>query len=127
MKPLRFETVGRIIAATFAALGVTLLVWPAVIHWLFQIPSDAATDVMSRRAAMLFAGLATLMWQARLAEDSALRRSVCLSVSVALAGLAIVGLAELLRGAVGAGIFLAIAVELAFVAALLPFWRTKAT
>lgn len=126
MTPLRFETVGGIIAATFAALSGALLVWPAVIHWLFQIASDPATDVMSRRAAMLFAGLATLMWQTRLAEDSPLRRSVCLSVSVALAGLAIVGLAELLRGAVGAGIFLAIAVELVFVAALLPFWRATA-
>lgn len=126
MTPLRFETVGGIIAATFAALSLTLLVWPEVIHWLFQIASDPATDVMSRRAAMLFAGLATLMWQARLAEDSPLRRSLCLGVSVALAGLAILGVAELVRGAVGAGIVLAIGVVLVFAAVLLSFWRAPA-
>ncbi|MEQ6203876.1 hypothetical protein ABMC88_12540 [Sulfitobacter sp. HNIBRBA2951] len=93
-----------------------------MIHWLFQVASDPATDVMSRRAAMLFAGLATLMWQARLAEDSPLRRSLCLGVSVALAGLAILGVAELVRGAVGAGI----GVELVFAAVLLSFWRAPA-
>lgn len=125
-RSLGFSALAGLIAATFAALSLTLLVWPAVIHWLFQITSDPATDVMSRRAAVLFAGLATLMWQARGADDCPLRRSICLCIGGAMAGLALLGLIEFLRGGVGGGIWLAIAVELLFTMHLIRFWRGAA-
>lgn len=110
----------------FGALSLTLLFWPALIHWMFQISSDAATDVMSRRAAMLFAGLTAVVWSARTAQQSELRQGICFGLIISLSGLAMIGLFELLSGNVGLGIFLAIAVEVYFVAHLVRFWRGAA-
>lgn len=122
-RDLDFPTLFTLITAVFGTLSVTLLLWPAVIHWLFQITSDPATDVMSRRAAMLFAGLSVIVWQARTAPDSPLRQGICFGVIVGLGGLAMIGCIELISGTVGIGITLAVIAELYLVAHLVRFWR----
>jgi hypothetical protein len=122
-RDLDFPTLFTLITAVFGTLSVTLLLWPAVIHWLFQITSDPATDVMSRRAAMLFAGLSFIVWQARTAPDSLLRQGICFGVIVGLGGLAMIGCIELISGTVGIGITLAVIAELYLVAHLVRFWR----
>lgn len=86
MTRISFHQLCTLTAAIWAMLALTLLVWPAVIHWLFAIDSVASTDIMSRRAGVLFAGLATIVWMARTAPDSPLRRSICFGFSVAMGG-----------------------------------------
>lgn len=125
-RQVAFVDLCTLIAATFTALSATLLVWPALVHWLFQISSDPATDLMSRRAGVLFAGLAVLIWNARLERDSPLRRNVCLALIIAMGGMALLGSIEFLRGAMGIGVLIAIAVELFFAARLFPFYRGAA-
>lgn len=125
-RQIAFVDLCIVIVATFAALSATLLIWPAFVHWLFQIGSDPDTDLMSRRAGVLFAGLAVLIWNARLEGDSPLRRTVCLALIVAMGGMAILGLIELLRGAMGIGVLIAVTVELFFAARLFPFYRGAA-
>jgi hypothetical protein len=103
-----------------AALCLTLLLIPGLIHWLFQIASDPATIVMSRRAAMLFLGLSIIVWRSRNETASPLRQTVCFGVSAAMGGLLCLGLIEFINGTVGIGIALAVVTELFFAAA---FWK----
>lgn len=70
---------------------------------------------MSHRAAMLFAGFSYLGWQARLLPSSDATRAIFMSFAVSMGGLAVLGVVEFLRGAVGVGIALAIVAELFFV------------
>ena len=126
MRRLSFERLCTVTAVIWAALALTLLLWPAVIHWLFAIGSDDATDVMSRRAGVLFAGLATIVWVARTAADCALRRSICLGFAVAMGGMACLGLIEYLRDSVSIGIWVAIIVELGFTGAIPQFLARSA-
>lgn len=86
--------------------------------------------IMSRRAAMLFAGLCFLAWRVRDVPRSPTLKAVFQAFAVALAGLAVVGAFEFLRGGVGVEIALAIIVEVFFVLAFLHLatgesWRVK--
>ena len=120
----QFSKLGLLTGTVLTALSLVLLLAPGVIHWLFQIESAEATDVMSRRAAMLFAGLALIVLQTRHAPPHPLRQSISLGIAVAMGGLICVGLHDFLRGAVGVGIWLAIFVETFFASAYLRFWRS---
>ncbi|MGB3246265.1 MAG: hypothetical protein WBB25_17150 [Sulfitobacter sp.] len=110
-------------AAVTGALCAVLLFVPGVIYWLFQLDSGKDTDVVSRRAAMLFLGLAVICFQSRESPDSAARRAICLGMMVSMTGLATVGLYDFMRGAVGFGIWLAISVEMFFATAFSRFSR----
>ncbi|MGJ8626521.1 MAG: hypothetical protein ACSHXB_06130 [Sulfitobacter sp.] len=101
-------------ALVTAALFLCLLLQPGIIHWLFDITSEQATDLMSRRAGVLFLGLAIIIFQARRAPQSPLRRGITLGIAVMMTGLALLGMAEYFRGAAGMGIWLAICVEVIF-------------
>ena len=98
-------------AAFFGLLSVTLLVAPGLIWWTFGMEGGADAAVMGRRAAMLFAGLAVICAVSRHEGG----RAVPLGIAAAMGGLAVLGLAEWARGAVGPGIAVAVAVELALV------------
>jgi hypothetical protein len=119
----QYARLGLLAGGVMAALSVTLLLVPGLIHWLFQIDSSTGTDVMSGRAAMLFAGLAVITLQTRNAPAGPQRQSISLGIAVTMGGLACVGLYDFLRGAVGLGIWLAILAELFFVTAYMRFWR----
>ena len=120
---MTFELLNRLTFAILAALCLTLLVAPGVIHWLFAIDSGAATDIMSRRAAMLFAGLATLVFLGGSTTNLEVQHLVSAVIVVAMAGLFALGLVEWLRGAVGFGIWLALVVEAFFVWSYFRYWQ----
>lgn len=105
-----------------AVLCATLLLVPGLIHWLFHLDSPSGTDVMSRRAAMLFLGLSVLVFRTRNAPPSPLRASVSLALGITMAGMLGLGIFDLTRGAVGWGILPALGVEAFFAAAYLRFW-----
>ncbi|MGC1494613.1 MAG: hypothetical protein WA790_02305 [Sulfitobacter sp.] len=108
-----------------AALFLCLLLVPGLIHWLFAIPSDPATDFMSRRAGVLFLGLSIITFQARHAPQNPLRRGISLGIATLMGGLALLGTFEFFRGQTGIGIWLAIVTEAAFFALYTRFWFAK--
>ena len=107
----------QLAAFVLSALSATLLFIPGLIFWLFSMPHDAGGVIIAHRTAMLFAGLAFLAWRARNLPRSVATAAIFQTFIVIMAGLAAVGLFEFLRGTVGIGIFLAIGVEVFFVAA----------
>ena len=103
-------------AAVFGAIAVLLLGFPAPIWWLFALEGGGEAALMGRRAAMLFAGLTVLCFLLRDAGPTPERRGAAAAISVAMGGLAVLGLAEWLRGAIGPGVLVAVAVEISLVA-----------
>ena len=93
------------IATAFLCLGLffTLLLFPDLIYWLFQVEESESSSFMLRRAAMLFLGLAVITWLSRFEGQSTARQAICLGLSVTMLALAILGSAEYLRGAAGPG------------------------
>lgn len=103
-----------ITSLVMCGLFLCLLLLPGIIHWLFGITSEPATDLMSRRAGILFLGLTIIVFQARHAEQSPLRRGISLGITVMMTAMAALGVVEYLRGQVGLGIWLAIGIEVIF-------------
>lgn len=113
----RAATVG---AAVFAAVAALLWGGGDLLLLLFSLEPSVTADIMMGRAGVLFVAFASLLWASRTAPPSALRRQVAFSVVLAMLGLVLFGMIEWLSGRVGAGITLAIGVELLVVALFLP-------
>ncbi len=106
-----FRTLSILSAALAVALFLLLLFIPGLVFWLFQIPASESAAFISRRAAVLFLGFGILMWLVRNAENSLVRRAICIGWGTTMAALAILGILEFLRGFVGVGIFFAVFIE----------------
>ena len=120
---MSYEVLNKLAFVITAALCLVLLFIPGLIYWLFGIEGGASADLIARRTAMLFAGLSILALITSETESDEVRQVVSLSFAVAMAGLAVLGLVELLRGAAGIGILLAVAVEVFFTFYYVRFWR----
>ena len=103
----------------YAALALVLYAFPGIVYWLFDMVPHVSADTMSGRAAALFAGLAILTVLARDEPTSRLRRKFCIASAAIMIGLAIVGAIDFAQARVGAGIAVAIMVELAIAAAFI--------
>lgn len=120
---LPYKHVSVAAALLFASLFVTLMFDPALIFWLFGIEGHGTAEFMGRRAAILFLGLATTAFLTRGEPPSALRRAVATSMFVVMAGLACLGLVEMVHGTAGTGILVAVVGEIAFASVYLRFCR----
>ena len=119
-------------ASTLAAsvsfcLFVCLLLSPNLIFVLFGIERTESAEIMSRRASMLFLGFSLICWLARAAENSSARQGIAAGLAAAMLGLAGIGLFEFVRGAVGPGVWLAIAGEVTIGSMYLRVWLTYRT
>lgn len=120
---MTFEFTNRIAVLIMSGLALTLLFAPGILHWLFAIDSGAAVDVMSRRAALLFAGLIVLVCMSQSTTSMEVQHLVSAVMVVVMGGLLVLGLVDWLRGAVGIGIWLALLVEGAFAVLYFRFWQ----
>lgn len=77
---------------------------------------------MAKRTGALFLGFSTLCFLTRNAPASDLRRGIAAAVFMGTAGLALTGIYAFLSGHAGAGIWLAIVVEIAFAGTFARFW-----
>ncbi|MEW7007529.1 MULTISPECIES: hypothetical protein [unclassified Lentilitoribacter] len=111
---LSYSLVSILAAGLCFILFLSLLLVPDFIYWVFGIIGNDNADLMSRRAGMLFLGLAFITFQSRNTAASNLRKTLCLGLAIMMAGLAMMGIFEYIRGAVGLGIWLAILTEIAF-------------
>jgi hypothetical protein len=124
---LSYKRLSSATAAIALALSLVLLLAPELILRLFQIQGSESAFFISRRAAMLFLGMAVMSWIGRNALDSDSRQAICLGLSVTMFTLAALGLFEYFRGYVGLGIFLAVVTELGLGVGYIQLWRSNRT
>jgi hypothetical protein len=115
---LEFPAIARLGAFVAFLLFVTFAFIPVLPFTMVGVAMTPEALLMARRMSALFLGISLLLWRARDAEDSALRRNVCASFSIAMAALALFGLWDFVHSSVGYGIWIAITVETFFAAAL---------
>ena len=111
---MTYRAVSIAASVLYGALFACLLVAPHLIYWLFGVEQHATADLLARRAAMLFLGLAVLSFLGRNAANSSLRQTVLIAMATMMAGLILTGMYEFFRGAAGIGIWSAIGAEALF-------------
>jgi hypothetical protein len=111
---MSFKTVSLAASALCCTLFLCLLLTPGLIYWLFGVESHATADLLAKRAAMLFLGLAVLSFLGRNAPHSSLRQAVSVAMATTMAGLILAGIYEFFMGTAGIGIWLAICGEALF-------------
>jgi hypothetical protein len=116
------STVTAVIALTLFFL---LLFMPEIIFLLFQVQGNESAFFISRRAAMLFLGIAVFSWIGRNALHSESRQAICIGMSVSMLALAVLGVIEYARNFVGIGIFIAVVTEVALGVAYFQIWNSK--
>ncbi len=122
---LNFKNVSLATVALTGVLFGMLLLAPELIFFIFNIEGDEAAKLVSRRAAMLFLGLAIITYFGRNAEHSTMRQAVCLGLAISMFGLALTGTYEFVRGYAGVGILLAVVAEIGFGAAYIRIWTNN--
>lgn len=120
-----FRNVSLAATVLTGVLFVILLLAPDLIFWIFSIEGNEAARLLSRRAAMLFLGLAIITYSGRNAQHSVLRQAICLGMAVCMFGLAMTGIFEFARGFAGVGIMLAFAAEVGFGIAFIRIWLSN--
>lgn len=108
---LDFKTLSILMAAVAFALFGVLLLAPELIFKLFSIQENQSAFFISRRASMLFLGIAVLCWFGRGSANSLSRQAVCIGLAVSMFSLALLVLIEYFRGYVGGGIMIAVITE----------------
>jgi hypothetical protein len=119
---LFYKTVMRVSAATFLGLSLFLFFAPRTFLGGLGLDLTASTDFLCRRASVLLLALAVLSLAGRNAASGAARQALALALFVATAVMAVLGVAEYVRGATTVGIFKAVAVEVALAVCFLLVW-----
>lgn len=117
-----FQVVSVLAAALFAWLFAQMQFTPREFCAGFGVEAPIGTVILVRRASMLMLGFAVLLFLARNAPPSPLRRAVAVAVAVTMAGFATMGTQELLRGTLPPSVWVVVGVESAFAAAFLALW-----
>lgn len=117
---LPFRSLATVTSIVFSALALALMFAPARVVADWGLDVSSSVEVVCRRAAALFAGLAVMFISARNAEPSEARSALVKGVITICALLAPLGLIELYSGNVKAAILIPVSIEvvlmLAFVA-----------
>jgi hypothetical protein len=109
-------------ACLYLALFVMLLCFPERFLEDAGVAGNESAFFLSRRAAMLMLGFSALSFQARKASHSVARQGILLSISVSMAGFAVLGSVEYWRGFANAGILKPVAVESALATTTFLLW-----
>lgn len=112
-------------ALIFFALALTLMFAPNLLLADWGIEVTLSVEVICRRAAALFAGLAVMFFSARNAEPSVARSALIKGVVVIFALLAAIGLFELKMGNVTPAILSAVFIEVALMLAFVVVGRSQ--
>jgi hypothetical protein len=115
---LTFPRIARLAALIAFVLFITFAFIPVLPFTMIGVDMVPEGLLMARRMSALFLGISLLLWLARDAENSPLRRSVCAALSASMAALALFGLWDFVNSSVGYGIWIAVTVETFFAAAL---------
>lgn len=108
---ITFKIISTFTALLSFILFLILLFFPESIFILFQIEGSSSAVFVSRRASMLFLGIAALTWSGKNAVHTASRQSVCMGMATCMVGMGIIGTFEFVKGNTGIGIVPAILTE----------------
>ena len=117
-----FRILNQATAALSLGLFTCLLLAPQLIFALFAMEGGESAAILARRAAMLFLGLAMILWQTRNFENPEVCRAVAAGLATTMLSLAGLGLFEFLRGSVGPGIGVAMVAEIVVGVLYLKLW-----
>ncbi len=121
--PFSYKQVSVASSFLCLALFAVLMFYPTILHWLFGLDGNPTADFFCRRAAILFLGLAAITFLGRNDANTAARQTIATGLFIIMAGLACLGTIELMRGAVGIGIMVAVVGEVMFAVLYWPFMR----
>ena len=103
----------------FAVLSLVLLFTPHLVPAVFELESEVSTEIIAKRAGILFVGLAYLTLSTAAHPQNATRDKIDQSIALLLVGLATLGAIEWMNGRVGLGVWMAIGVEVLLAGLLL--------
>ena len=119
---INFKKISTFTASIACSLFAAFLLYPEFPFSLFGIEQSSAALLVGRRMAMLFLGLAILLWVGRNAEHSESRQAISISIAISMCALAGLGVFEFHHGLAGPGILLAVMTELAIAFLYLKVW-----
>lgn len=119
---LNYKTTSTYTALIAFTLFSILILFPEMLFWLFGIEQNNSALFVGLRMAMLFLGLAILLWVGKDSAHSESRQAISLSIATQMCGLAGLGAFELSQGHAGPGILLAVMTELAIAFLYLKVW-----
>ncbi|MBV7534142.1 hypothetical protein KW842_00025 [Duganella sp. sic0402] len=116
---ISFRRVAILTAVLFLALALTWMFAPQRLLEAWGLVSAPTAEVLGRRAAALYAGVAAMFWLARNAVASPARTAMSRGLALACFSLAALGIFELVAHHVTTGILPAVIIEVALGLALL--------
>jgi hypothetical protein len=116
---ISFRPLAIVTAMLFLALALLWMFAPQRLLEGWGLVSTPMAELLGRRAAALYAGMAVMFWLARNAPASLARAGMSNGLAVACLLLAALGVFELLVGHATGGILIAVAIELTLAVALL--------
>lgn len=103
----------------FVVLSLVLLFTPHMVSVVFDFESAVGTEIIARRAGILFAGLAYLALSTAMHPQSGTKDRIDQAIVLLLVGLAVLGAIEWMNGRVGLGVWTAIGTEVLLAGLLL--------
>jgi hypothetical protein len=118
----KFKAFSVLTSALYFYLFVSLLLFPESICEDFGIIDSELIYILARRASTLMLGFSVLLFLIKNAPPSVVRQAVAFSISLNMAGFALMGSFELIRGFAKMSILSAIVVEILVAATYFSFW-----
>ncbi|MEJ6398863.1 hypothetical protein [Yoonia sp. 208BN28-4] len=110
---MTFKLVAMVLAAFCVALSVMWFVDVGLYTVTYGVAADTGTQFLGRRMAPILLGLGLMFYLARNAPPSPLRRTMCLGIAVAFAGVATTGIMAFIDGVASFAILIAAGTEFA--------------
>jgi hypothetical protein len=107
----KFKIVSVLTSALYFYLFVSLLLFPESVFKDFGVVGNETVYFLARRASTLMLGFSVLLFLVRNTPLSTVRQAIAFSISLNMAGFALLGSFELIRGFVGTSILNAIVIE----------------
>lgn len=120
---MSYRNVSSLAAVIFFVLFVTLISLPEVVYWLFSLQENELGNFLAKRASVLFLGFSILCFLSRNSSNSEVQHVVSVTVGSAMGAMALLGIYELAFGSVGAGILVAVFIEIIVSVLFFQCWK----
>lgn len=122
---LSFRLLAIVSALMFFLLAAVWLFAPSLLLVDWGVQVTGGVELVSRRAAALFAGFGVMMFAARNAAPSPARSALIQGLMAAMTMLSVLGVYEWQAGHAGVKILAAVVIEVAMLLALTYVWKTQ--
>ncbi|MHA3915798.1 hypothetical protein [Halovulum sp. GXIMD14793] len=119
---MSFRLIASVAGFLYLVLSAVLILFPEVIYWLLGQEGNGLGDFLAKRAGVLFIGFSVFCLASRKTESPEVIGIVTLSIGTAMSAIAGLGLYEFINGNAGAGIMIAIVIEVIIATLFLRLW-----